>query len=122
MGDPWVALTNLCPMRMRVTLRSFPAVLAAALYVLLGIAAAWHAPHFSRGEVAVGQDGHKHHEAVKAQDCAACAWKTAAQDLAAAGKPFFGQSGFATTKLSRHDHADSGFLRARFARGPPSLS
>lgn len=108
-------------MRLRV-LRSFPALLAAALYVLLGVSASWHAPHFSRGETAVGADRHKEHEAPATVDCALCAWKTAAQEIAAAGKPFVGPADFTTAKVPRPAPAEAGFLRAPLARGPPSLS
>jgi len=108
-------------MRLR-SLRSFPALLAAALYVLLGVSAAWHAPHFSHGDSTVGADRHQAHEVPVAVDCALCAWKTAAQEFAAAGKPFIGPAAFMPAKVFRPAPAAAGFLVAPHARGPPSCS
>lgn len=65
-------------------LRSSLTVLAAALYVLLGISASWHAPHFTRGETAVGVDRHGGHEtALDGESCALCSSKKSAQEVLA---------------------------------------
>ncbi len=58
--------------------RSSLTVLAAALYVLLGISASWHAPHFMRGEAAIGVDAHSggHETAFGDEACALCSTKT----------------------------------------------
>jgi len=58
------------------TLRSSLTVFAAALYVLLGISASWHAPHFTRGDVSVGVDRHAEHEvSLDGESCALCSAK-----------------------------------------------
>ena len=54
-------------------------VLPALLYMLLGISAAWHAPHFSQARQAIGVDRHAEHEAVFEGACALCTVKTAPQ-------------------------------------------
>jgi hypothetical protein len=54
-------------------------VLAAALYVLLGISASWHGMHFTRGETSIGVDQHGHHEAhLDGESCALCSTKKSA--------------------------------------------
>ena len=54
-------------------------VLPALLYMLLGISAAWHAPHFSQARQAIDVDRHAEHEAVFEGACALCTVKTAPQ-------------------------------------------
>ena len=103
-------------------MRHVPALLAATLYVLLGVSAAWHAPHFSRGAEAIGVDGHAHHEAVKDDACALCTFKsggdTAYQRAALPSFDFHaGAVGPVRTTL-----AAAGFVLPGAARGPPSLS
>lgn len=115
------------PMRMHAPLRSFPARLsglaAVALYALLGIGAAWHAPHFAEGEVAVHVDRHTGgHEKASVGDCALCTWKAAAQQMASADRPVVRPAEFAPSLPSRPQILAIGHFRAALARGPPSLS
>ena len=50
-----------------------------SLYLLLGVMAAWHAPHFSQARQAIDVDRHAHHEVAFEGDCALCTVKTAPQ-------------------------------------------
>ena len=62
--------------------RRFHKVLHTAFalgYLLLGLAAAWHAPHFSEARSSIGADRHAEHEAVLGDDCALCTVKTSPQ-------------------------------------------
>jgi hypothetical protein len=97
---------------------------AAVLYVLLGISAAWHAPHFSRGEVAVGVDAHAetHENSPGDGDCALCTWKTASQEsfVSLSVAPLAHTVAPATRPVPKVP-AD-GCLRAARARAPPLLS
>jgi hypothetical protein len=46
-------------------------------YLALGLASAWHAPHFSQASAAIDVDSHVEHEAVFDGACALCTVKTA---------------------------------------------
>ena len=54
-------------------------LLLALSYLVLGVAAVWHAPHFSQAKVAIGSDRHSGHEAILDAECALCTVKTAPQ-------------------------------------------
>jgi hypothetical protein len=105
-------------------LRSSLTILAAALYVLLGISASWHAPHFSRGEAAVGVDTHaaEHERSPGDGECALCTWKTASQEsfIPVAVAP----SAHSVAPAPGHEAKvpAGGLLRADRARAPPILS
>lgn len=97
-------------------------VLAAALYVLIGVSAAWHAPHFSRDLAAVDIDRHDHHEAVGTDDCALCSLKQSSH--AATPPPAVSRfaASVATAPSPATESAIDGFLRADRARAPPLRS
>jgi hypothetical protein len=105
-------------------LRGGVVMFAAALYVLLGISASWHAPHFSRGEVAVGVDAHaaEHEKSPGDGDCALCTWKTAAQEsfVPVAVAPVAHSA--AAAQRPEAKVPAGGLLRADRARAPPILS
>lgn len=103
-------------------LRSSLTLLAAALYVLLGVSASWHAPHFSRGDVAVGSDRHDHHEAVSDGECALCSVKTSPHlsGAPASAAVFASRTIAAPRPLTAP--AFVGFRGADRARAPPVLS
>jgi hypothetical protein len=114
-------------MRMRAPLRSLPArlsgLIAVVLYALLGVGAAWHAPHFTEGEIAVHVDRHTGgHEKASVEDCALCTWKAAAQETASADHPVVRAAEFASSLPSHPQIVAVGHFRAALARGPPSLS
>lgn len=98
-------------------------VFAAALYVLLGISASWHAPHFSRGEAAIGVDAHSEHEvALDGESCALCSSKKSAQEhvVAAGAAPWSRTEGKAPVL---RDGAIALSVAGLFrARAPPSLT
>jgi len=101
--------------RGRVASRLFLAV----FYLTLGVSAAWHAPHFSRGDIAIGTDRHESHEAVGSEACALCSVKNAPHQAAATVLPFWGTrfSAFESAVFaSRFEAPFAAFL----ARGPPS--
>jgi hypothetical protein len=55
-------------------------------YLLLGMAAVWHAPHFSQAHASIDADRHVEHEVVFDGACALCTVKTAPQlDMARQG-------------------------------------
>jgi hypothetical protein len=105
-------------------LRSSLTILAAVLYVLLGISTSWHAPHFSRGEVAVGVDAHaaEHEKSPGDGDCALCTWKTAAQEsfVPVAVAPV--AHSVAAAPRPEAKVPAGGLLRADRARAPPIFS
>jgi hypothetical protein len=110
-------------MRKRAILRTFPAALAALLYVLMGVSTAWHAPHFSQGESALHTDRHTGtHELPAVGDCALCAWKTAAQAFTPTKNPVAPILVITEMAAVPRTLAVSGFVAAARARGPPSLS
>lgn len=98
-------------------------VFAAALYVLLGISASWHAPHFMRGEASIGVDAHGEHEtSLDGESCALCSTKN---PVSRASIPSLR---FAPARLvglvpprTAHIPVDEVFAAAR-ARAPPALS
>jgi hypothetical protein len=64
--------------------RSSLTVIAAALYVLLGISASWHGSHFMRGDLTIGEDAHAAHEShLDSESCALCSTKQSAQEASA---------------------------------------
>jgi hypothetical protein len=94
----------------------------ALLYVLLGISAAWHAPHSSREGTSLGDDRHAQHEAVLAGDCALCTVKPASQFVSSGFAPVHASIGHAKVEISE---ARGGLSRPAFAgrpRAPPALS
>jgi hypothetical protein len=99
-------------------------VLAAALYVLLGISASWHAPHFTRGEAAIGVDAHggEHESALDSDSCALCSTKKSSQESVSAS-PTVIWTARDTFVLQIPDASirtePIGFSRAR---APPALS
>jgi hypothetical protein len=99
-------------------------VFLAALYVLLGVNASWHAPHFSRGEVSVGVDAHAvdHEVSSGGEECALCSWKTLSQVSAASGvfAPLAHTAASAQRTVTKAP-AD-GLVRVARARAPPFLS
>jgi hypothetical protein len=104
-------------------LRTTLTVFLAALYLLLGVSASWHAPHFSRGETSVGVDRHAaEHEIPAAGECALCSWKTVSQESAASGTfaPLAHIGGLAQ-RTDTKAPAD-GLVRVARARAPPLLS
>lgn len=103
-------------------LRSSLTILAAALYVLLGISASWHAPHFSRGETTVGVDRHAHHEAVKGQECALCAAKPTPHVFAAGSSGALFAPSSTLLPVAALAAPGLGALHAARARAPPALS
>lgn len=64
--------------RLRKLRGTFHALLAVG-YLALGLASAWHAPHFSQARAAIDVDGHVEHEAVFDGACALCTVKTSSQ-------------------------------------------
>jgi hypothetical protein len=114
-------------MRMRATLRSFPArfsgLVAAALYVLLGVSAAWHAPHFSQSETAVHTDRHAGgHEIPSVGDCALCAWKSLSQEDVAFHAPAPSAHDDGSAQHPRTKRPADAPARFASARAPPVLS
>lgn len=104
-------------------LRSSLTVFAAALYVLLGISASWHAPHFMRGELNIGVDAHSEHETeLDGESCALCSSKNGSQHASASSLAFsaIGECGSVPRVLSV-PVADKSFRSDR-ARAPPAFS
>jgi hypothetical protein len=89
-------------------------------YLLLGMAAVWHAPHFSQAQASIDTDRHAEHEAVFGGECALCTVKTAPQlDAARSGH------GLAAASARASRTSPGGFAAAKsvFAgrpRAPPS--
>ncbi len=104
--------------------RSSLTVFAAALYVLLGISASWHAPHFMRGETAIGVDAHNgsHETGHGDTTCALCSSKVSDARASASppGLPRALVLGPAAAYASP-DAVNDVFTAAR-ARAPPALS
>jgi hypothetical protein len=105
------------------SLRTSLTVLAAALYVLLGISASWHAPHFSRGDAAIGVDQHGGHEVVlDGASCALCSAQKSAQEFfAASGIAPWSRTGGQAPVLRDVTVVRTATSVLR-ARAPPSLS
>jgi hypothetical protein len=104
-------------------LRGSVVVFAAALYVLLGVFASWHAPHSFRGELAVGVDRHASgHETPAGEDCALCTWKTASQESFVPGAFAPLALSVATAARPEAKVPAGGLFRADRARAPPVLS
>jgi hypothetical protein len=94
--------------------------LLALFYLTLGLSAAWHAPHFSQGETAIGTDRHEQHEAVLGDSCALCSTKNASHPTVVAGAPERDRSvGPAPHALVAR--SIPGSFDAFVARGPPAL-
>src|SRR5690606_30858661 len=117
------------PMRMRVTRRfrtgpvpGFCLLAVAAFYVLLGVSAAWHAPHFSRDVASVDVDRHDHHEAVGSGECALCSLKQSSH--AATPPPAVSRfaAPVATAQSPSTESVVDGFHGAARARAPPLRS
>jgi hypothetical protein len=105
-------------------LRGSVVVFAAALYVLLGVSAAWHAPHSFHGELSVGVDRHAsgHETPTGAEDCALCTWKTASQESFVPGAVAPLAHSVATAARPEAKVPAGGLFRADRARAPPVLS
>ena len=104
-------------------LRTSLTVFLAAFYLLLGVSASWHAPHFSRGESAVHVDRHAAgHEFPATGECALCAWKTVSQERSSS-RVFApaAQTSWLAQRTATKAPAD-GLVRAARARAPPLLS
>jgi hypothetical protein len=105
-------------------LRAPMTILAAALFALLGMDAAWHAPHYSRGALSVHADAHADGHEIPAGDaeCALCSWKTSSQETVSSG----GIAAPAITNAAAQRPVSKipagGFLRAARARAPPVFS
>jgi hypothetical protein len=98
-------------------------VFLAALYVLLGVSASWHAPHFSRGETAVHVDDHGGgHETPESEDCALCSWKVLSHESGSVAKFALLPRTVATAERSDRQIPVGGLLRLAQARAPPFLS
>lgn len=103
--------------------RSSLTVFAAALYVLLGISASWHAPHFMRGEATIGVDAHSEHEvALDGGSCALCSSKVSHSHASTASVRIAHPLvlGMVWSRPTRPP-VDRIFIPAR-ARAPPPLS
>lgn len=104
--------------------RSSLTVFAAALYVLLGISASWHAPHFMRGEAAIGVDAHNgaHETGHGDTACALCSGKMSDARASAApvSLPRVLVLGPAASYVSPGVVSDA--LTAARARAPPAHS
>lgn len=93
------------------------------LYVLVGVGAAWHAPHFSQGDVAVHADRHTGaHERATLEECVLCTWKSASQATSSGSKPVGGLAAVFSAQALPSQTPVMGHFRAALARGPPSLS
>ena len=92
----------------------------AVFYLTLGVSAAWHAPHSSRGALAIGTDRHEHHEAVNSDACALCTVKNAPHQAASAPLPFVGARFAAFEREAPVSRLSRSFAAYR-ARGPPSF-
>jgi hypothetical protein len=64
--------------RLRNLRGTFHALLVLG-YLALGLASAWHAPHFSQARAGIDADGHVEHEAVFDGACALCTVKASSQ-------------------------------------------
>ena len=100
--------------------RSLHALLVLG-YVLLTVAAVWHAPHFSQTKAAIGSDRHAAHEAVFGNECALCTVKTTPQQSVARFGPLFAATLASAPAAPRL--ASSPVRRALAARprAPPAL-
>lgn len=97
-------------------------VLLACLYVCIITGAAWHAPHFARGETAVGVDGHAHHEVATQDSCALCTFASGSA-LASGRAPVpVLDARKADIEPARTTVPVAGFVLPGAARGPPSFS
>jgi hypothetical protein len=104
-------------------LRSSLTVFAAALYVLLGISASWHAPHFMRGAVSIGVDRHGEHEsALDGDSCALCSTKKSAQESSPSSVAVFAARAVGTVPARGSAAPVEEFFGASRARAPPALS
>lgn len=105
------------------SLRTSLTAFLAALYLLLGVGASWHAPHFSRGEASVHVDRHAAgHEVPAAGECALCSWKTVSQVLAkAVAFAPVAHTAWLAQRTATKAPAD-GPMHAARARAPPLFS
>jgi hypothetical protein len=105
-------------------LRSSLTLLAAALYVLLGISASWHAPHFTRGEAAVGVDAHsgEHEVALDGDSCALCSTKKSSQESVSSAKAIAWTVRDVFVFRVPDASTVAGFSGTARARAPPVLS
>ncbi|MCD6024005.1 MAG: hypothetical protein K0Q91_921 [Fibrobacteria bacterium] len=106
--------------RLRRLRGTFHALLVLG-YLALGLASAWHAPHFSQARAAIDVDGHVEHEAVFDGACALCTVK-ASSELGPARFVHRSTGGAACVCPARHARliAADGAWSAR-PRAPPAL-
>ena len=96
----------------------------ALLYLLLGMAAAWHGPHdiHSKAPLTIQSEGSSHSSIDTDAFCALCSWQSLQQETAstvsavAVVVPLV-----ATPNLPVLDAPAPGFSLAHLARGPPSV-
>jgi hypothetical protein len=94
-------------------------VLFVWVYLLAGMAAVWHAPHFSQGRATLGVDHHAQHEAAFGEECALCSVKTTPQILSAGVTSGLSLHRFSATAKRRVLFSETIRLIAARPRGPP---